>query len=97
MKLFFTEYIPLYTLPSLCHCVVQVRNEFQSITKKEYQEIKAMMDAEDPRIAVALEIRFVRGISVEEVSVKFKVSPPRVYPFFTHAREIGRKYMSKIK
>ena len=56
-----------------------------------------MMDAEEPRIAVALEIRFVHGISVEEVSVKFKVSPPRVYPFFTHAREIGRKYMSKIK
>ena len=56
-----------------------------------------MMDAEDPRIAVALEMRFVQGISVEEISMIYKVSPPRVYQFYTRAREIGRKYMSKIK
>ena len=60
--------------------------------KMEYEGIKAMMDAEDPRISRAFEMKELRGYSVREISAELKISQPRVYQLIAKAKTIGKEY-----
>ena len=60
--------------------------------KLEYEGIKAMMDAEDPRIAKSFEMKELQGYSVREISAGLKISQPRVYQLIAKAKAIGKEY-----
>ena len=47
--------------------------------KMEYEGIKAMMDAEDTRIARAFDMKELQGYSVKEIVAELEISQPRVY------------------
>ncbi len=64
----------------------------QAIAKDEYEGIRAMMDAEDTRIARAFEMKELQGYSVREITVKLKISQPRVYQLIARAKAIGMEY-----
>ena len=64
----------------------------QTIAKTEYEGIKAMMDAEDPRIARAFEMKELQGYSVREISAELHISQPRVYQLIARAKTIGMEY-----
>lgn len=66
--------------------------EQQGMAKMEYAEIRARMDAEDPRIARAFEARELLGDSVTRIAADLGVSEPRVYQLLRRAKEIGREY-----
>lgn len=69
--------------------------ENKVLAKLEYEAIHALMDAEDPRIARALEAKVLYGDSVREIAEDLGVSEPRVYQFLRRAKEIGRAYRQK--
>ena len=62
------------------------------MAKSEYESIKAMMDAEDTRIAKAFEMKTLQGYSVREIAAELKISEPRVYQLIARAKAIGREY-----
>lgn len=64
----------------------------QAIAKMEYQKIRALMDAEDPRIARAFEMRGLMGYDVKEIAAELNVSGPRVYQLIARAKAIGKSY-----
>ena len=64
----------------------------QTIAKAEYEGIKAMMDAEDARIARAFEMKELQGYSVREIAAELEISQPRVYQLIARAKAIGMKY-----
>lgn len=66
--------------------------ERQVLKKIEYEEIRARMDAEDPRIALAFEAKELCGETVQEIANELGVSAPRVYQLIARAKEIGRSY-----
>ena len=66
--------------------------EQQAVAKMEYAEIRALMDAEDPRIARAFEARELLGDSVTRIAADLGVSEPRVYQLLRRAKEIGKEY-----
>ena len=66
--------------------------EQQAVAKMEYAEIRARMDAEDPRIARALETKVLLGDTVTKIAADLGVSEPRVYQLLRRAKEIGREY-----
>ncbi len=66
--------------------------EQQAVAKMEYAEIRARMDAEDPRIAKAFEARELLGDSVTSIAADLGVSEPRVYQLLRRAKEIGKEY-----
>lgn len=66
--------------------------EEQTMAKMEYAAVKAMMDAEDPRIAKVLEMLEVGGFSVKEIAKELKVSASRVYQLKDRAKAIGKEY-----
>ena len=66
--------------------------EAPALSKLEYEALRARMDAEDPRIAAALELRVLGGWSVREIAGALSVSGPRVYQLIERAREIGEEY-----
>jgi hypothetical protein len=66
--------------------------EHQVMAKLEYQAIRTLMDAEDPRIALAFEARVLYGDSVKEIAVDLGVSEPRVYQLINRAKAIGKQY-----
>lgn len=66
--------------------------EQQVMAKMEYAEIRARMDAEDPRIARAFEAKELLGDSVSKIAEDLGVSEPRVYQLLKRAKEIGKKY-----
>lgn len=67
----------------------------QAIANIEYQAIRAMMDAEDPRIARAFEMKELMGYKVEEIAAELGVSKPRVYQLIARAKAIGEAYREK--
>ena len=73
--------------PKTCDLVEQ-----QAVAKMEYAEIRARMDAEDPRIARAFEARELLGDSVTRIAADLGVSEPRVYQLLRRAKEIGKEY-----
>ena len=66
--------------------------EHQVLAKMEYQAIRALMDAEDPRIALAFEAKELYGDSVKEIAADLGVSEPRVYQLIKRAKAIGRQF-----
>ena len=60
--------------------------------KMEYEGIKAMMDAEDTRIARAFEMKKLQGYSVREIAKELEISQPRVYQLIARAKTIGMEY-----
>ena len=65
------------------------------IAKATYEELRARMDKEDPRIAKAFEAKELFGVSVKEISKALKVSEPRVYQLIARAKAIGKEYKKK--
>lgn len=66
--------------------------EESAVAKSEYTSIKAVMDAEDPRISKAFEMKELFGFSVREIAAEFQLSEPRVYQLIARAKAIGREY-----
>ncbi len=66
--------------------------EHKVLRKLEYEEIRALMDAEDPHIAVAFERKELLGESAQEIASALHLSVPRIYQLIARAREIGRQY-----
>ena len=66
--------------------------ENQVLAKVEYAEIRARMDAEDPRIAQALEAKVLACESVDQIAADLGVSKPRVYQLLNRAKAIGKEY-----
>ena len=66
--------------------------EHQVLAKMEYQAIRALMDAEDPRIALAFEAKELYGDSVRVIAADLGVSEPRVYQLIKRAKTIGRQF-----
>ena len=66
--------------------------EQQAMAKMEYAELRARMDAEDPRIARAFEAKELLGDSVSKIAEDLGVSEPRIYQLLRRAKEIGKKY-----
>ena len=60
--------------------------------KMEYECIKAMMYAEDTRIARAFEMKELQGYSVTEIAKELEISQPRVYQLIARAKTIGMEY-----
>ena len=58
----------------------------------EYESIKAMMDAEDTRIARAFEMKELQGYSIREIAAELQISQPRVYQLIAKAKAIGLEY-----
>lgn len=58
----------------------------------EYQAIRSLMDAEDPRIALAFEAKELYGDSVKTIAADLSVSEPRVYQLIKRAKAIGRQF-----
>ena len=57
-----------------------------------YESIKAVMDTEDTRIAKALEMKVLLGLSVKEIATELGTSQPRVYQLLSRGKEIGIEY-----
>ena len=66
--------------------------EHQVMAKLEYQAIRALMDAEDPRIALAFEAKELYGDSVRQIAIDLGISEPRVYQLISRAKAIGKQY-----
>lgn len=64
----------------------------QAIAKDEYNGIKALMDAEDIRIARAFEMKELQGYSVREIAAELEISQPLVYQLIAKAKAIGKEY-----
>ena len=60
--------------------------------KMEYEGIKAMMDAEDTRIARAFEMKELQGYTVREIAAELEISQPHVYQLIARAKTIGMEY-----
>ena len=69
--------------------------EHRMMAKMEYQAIRALMDAEDTRIAQALEMKTLQGYSVAEIAEALGVSQPRIYQLIARGKEIGAEYRAK--
>ena len=66
--------------------------EHQVLAKIEYEEIRARMDAEDKKIALAFEAKELLGDSVRKIAHDLGVSEPRVYQLIARAKAIGKEY-----
>ena len=62
------------------------------MAKLEYQAIRALMDMEDPRIAMAFEAKELYGDSVKKIADDLGISQPRVYQLLNRAKAIGRQF-----
>lgn len=67
----------------------------QAIARIEYQSIRALMDAEDTRIARAFEMRELMGFKVDEIADELHISSARVYQLIARAKAIGQEYRKK--
>lgn len=69
--------------------------ERQVMAKIEREEIRARMDAEDPRIGEAYEGKVFSGTPVKDIAENLGVSQPRVYQLVNRAKEIIREYQEE--
>ena len=63
-----------------------------ALAKMEYQAIRALMDAEDVRIARVFEMKELMGYDVKEIAAELNISGPRVYQLIARAKAIGKAY-----
>ena len=66
--------------------------EHRVLRKIEYEEIRARMDAEDLRIALAFEGKELYGEMVQEIAAGLGMSTPRVCQLIARTKEIGKTY-----
>ena len=66
--------------------------EYQVMAKLEYQAIRTLMDAEDPRIVIAFEAKELFGDSVKKIADDLGISQSRVYQLLSRAKTIGRQF-----
>lgn len=69
--------------------------EGQGNTNKMYEELCDRMNAEDPRIARALEARIFRDDPVKKIAKDINVSEPRVYQLIARAKKIIMEYLDE--
>lgn len=67
----------------------------QVFAKMEFEDIRKLMDAEDPRIAKAYIAKEREGRPVKEIAKMLRVSEPRVYQFVSRAKAIANKYQEE--
>ena len=73
----------------------EVSTEQQVMARLEYEAIRALIDLEDPLIAMAFEAKTLYGDSVQDIAADLGVSEPRVYQLIARAKAIGREYRQK--
>ena len=69
--------------------------EDAAIAKKEYSELCAIMNAEDPRLAIVLELKVLHGESVAVIASRFGIGVSRIYQMLNRIKEIGQAYKEK--
>ena len=69
-----------------------VERQIKIIAKAAYEDLRRRMDAEDPRIAQAFEVKELFGDSVKETAKALQVSEPRVYQLIARAKATGKEY-----
>ncbi len=60
--------------------------------KLEYEDIRSLMDSENPIIAQVFEMKERDGYSVSEIADKLHIKPRNVYYYLSRAKAIGKKY-----
>lgn len=60
--------------------------------KLEYEEIRRLMDAENPIITQVFEMKERDGYSTAEIADKLCLTPRNVYYYLSRAKAIGQKY-----
>lgn len=60
--------------------------------KLEYDEIRTLMDSENPIIAQVFEMKERDGFSVSEIADRLRIKPRNVYYYLDKAKAIGKKY-----
>lgn len=60
--------------------------------KLEYEEIRSLMDSENPIIAQVFEMKERDGYSVNEIADKLRIKTRNVYYYLSRAKAIGKKY-----
>ena len=66
--------------------------ETQAIWNVEKQQVKVIMDNEDPRIWKVLVMREEYGMTVENIAEELAISPPRVYQLLARGKAIGAQF-----
>ena len=64
--------------------------------KLEYDEIRTLMDSENPIIAQVFEMKERDGFSVSEIADRLHIKPRNVYYYLDRAKAIGKKYNKEI-
>ena len=73
------------------NCMVE-----QLQAKLEYEEIRTLMDSENPIIAQVFEMKERDGFSVSEIADRLHIKPRNVYYYLDRAKAIGKKYNKEI-
>lgn len=60
--------------------------------KLEYEEIRSLMDSENPIIAQVFEMKERDRYSVSEIADTLHIKPRNVYYYLSRAKAIGKKY-----
>ena len=60
--------------------------------KLEYEEIRSLMDSENPIIAQVFEMKERDRYSVSEIADRLHIKPRNVYYYLSRAKAIGKKY-----
>lgn len=58
------------------------------------EDLKSIMTAEDSRLFPALEMKEIRGMSVEEIAITLGCSQPRVYQLIKQAKAVAKAYIA---
>ena len=93
-----TKQTPLISLDSLTESGYEPyydSDEQRTLNRHEYTSIRERMDAIDPRIACAFELKELCGYSVKEIARTLGVSEPRVYQLIQRAKQIGAEYLKE--
>ena len=66
--------------------------ETQVIRKIEMEEVRALMDAKDPRISRAFSMKEIFCEPIDAIKNELGVSAARIYQLVAEAHTIGRQY-----
>lgn len=63
--------------------------------KVQYEEIRQLMNREDPLIAQIFEMKEGSGMTVKEIAEKLQITSRQVYYYLNKAQDIGKKYYER--
>ena len=69
--------------------------ESQVLQKIEMEDVRARMEAKNPKIWEAFAMKYFLGDKVSTISKKLGVSPPRVYQLIDEAKAFFRRYRAE--